>query len=157
MNALSLWFNELKETFISCFITDDRWEWIAEGFVNSVIITVFALLLGLVVGIVLAAVRSSYDKNEEALKIKGGIGYYILKILNAVSKAYITVMRGAAFSAGLDMDKPPMDMIVGALHAVLTIFIFIACPPVAISNQIKKDKLIIQAADKVLSAPDQIV
>ena len=94
MNALSLWFNELKETFISCFITDDRWEWIAEGFVNSVIITVFALLLGLVVGIVLAAVRSSYDKNEEALKIKGGIGYYILKILNAVSKAYITVMRG---------------------------------------------------------------
>ena len=94
MNALSLWFNELKETFISCFITDDRWEWIVEGFINSVIITVFALLLGLVVGIILAAVRSSYDKNEETLRIRGGIGYYVLKILNAISKIYITVMRG---------------------------------------------------------------
>ena len=94
MNALSLWFNELKETFISCFITDDRWEWIAEGFINSVIITVFALLLGLVVGIILAAVRSSYDKNEETLRIRGGIGYYVLKILNAIAKIYITVMRG---------------------------------------------------------------
>lgn len=94
MNALSLWFSELKETFISCFITDDRWEWIAEGFINSVVITIFALLLGLVVGIILAAIRSSYDKNEEALRIRGGIGYYILKILNAISKTYITVMRG---------------------------------------------------------------
>ena len=94
MNALSLWFIELKDTFISCFITDNRWKWVAEGFVNSIIITVFALLLGLVVGIVLAAIRSSYDKNEESLKIKGGIGYYVLKILNSISKAYITVMRG---------------------------------------------------------------
>ena len=94
MNALSLWFNELKETFISCFITDDRWEWIVEGFINSVIITVFALLLGLVVGIILAAIRSSYDKNEETLRIRGGIGYYVLKILNAIAKTYITVMRG---------------------------------------------------------------
>lgn len=94
MEALSLWFGELKETFISCFITDNRWEWLVEGFVNSVIITVFALLLGLVVGIILAAVRSSYDKNEESLKIRGGIGYYILKIFNAVAKIYITVMRG---------------------------------------------------------------
>ena len=94
MNALSLWFSELKETFILCFITDDRWEWIAEGFINSVIITVFALLLGLVVGVVLAAIRSSYDKNEEALRIRGGIGYYVLKALNAIAKTYITGMRG---------------------------------------------------------------
>ena len=94
MNALSLWFSELKEVFISCFIADDRWKWIGEGFINSVVITIFALLLGLVVGIVLAAVRSSYDKNEEALKIRGGIGYYFLKFLNMFAKTYITVMRG---------------------------------------------------------------
>ncbi|MBQ8766520.1 MAG: amino acid ABC transporter permease [Clostridia bacterium] len=94
MNALSLWFNGLKKTFILCFITDNRWEWIAEGFINSVIITIFALLLGLVVGIILAAIRSSYDKNEESLRIRGGIGYYVLKILNVIAKTYITVMRG---------------------------------------------------------------
>lgn len=94
MNALSLWFNELKDTFILCFITDDRWEWIVEGFVNSVIITVFALLLGLVVGVILAAIRSSYDKNEEAMRIRGGIGYYVLGFFNAIAKIYITVMRG---------------------------------------------------------------
>lgn len=64
---------------------------------------------------------------------------------------------GAAFSSGLDMEKPPIDMIVGALYSILAIFVFITCPPIAVSNQIKKDKLIIKTADKVLSTPDQIV
>lgn len=94
MNALSLWFNELKDKFIRCFITDNRWEWLVEGFVNSVIITVLALFVGLVVGVILAAIRSSYDKNKESLKARGGAGYYILRFFNAVAKLYITVMRG---------------------------------------------------------------
>lgn len=94
MDALKLWLLDLKDTFILCFIEGDRWKWLVEGFVNSIIITAFAIVIGLVFGIVLAAVRSSYDKNEESLKLRGGIGYWSLKIANFLAKIYITVIRG---------------------------------------------------------------
>ena len=94
MEQLELWFLEYKEIFINCFVDDNRWEWLLEGFGNSIIITVLAIVIGLFFGIVLAAIRSSYDKNEESLKIRGGAGYVLLKILNAVAKVYITVIRG---------------------------------------------------------------
>lgn len=94
MEALKLWFVELKELFIFCFIDDSRWKWLVEGFVNSIIITVGAIALGLIFGVVLAAIRSSYDKNEESLKLRGGVGYWILKIINGIAKIYITVIRG---------------------------------------------------------------
>ena len=98
MEALKLWFietfTELKEVFILCFINDNRWEWLRDGFVNSLIITFFAIIIGLFFGIVLAAVRSSYDKNEESLKLRGGFGYVSLKFFNGIAKLYITVIRG---------------------------------------------------------------
>ena len=87
-------FLDLKDTFVLCFIDGDRWKWLVEGFVNSIVITVFAIVIGLIFGVVLAAVRSSYDKNEESLKLRGGIGYWSLKIANVLSKIYITVIRG---------------------------------------------------------------
>lgn len=94
MKSIESWFLEMKDVFILCFIDDNRWEWLLEGFVNSIIITVLAIVIGLFFGIVLAAVRSSYDKNEESLKLKGGAGYVLLKILNGIAKVYITVIRG---------------------------------------------------------------
>ncbi len=87
-------FEDLKKTFILCFIDGDRWKWLVEGFCNSIVITLFAIVIGLVFGIVLAAIRSSYDKNEESLKMRGGLGYWGLKLLNIIAKVYITVIRG---------------------------------------------------------------
>lgn len=94
MENLQLWFNDLKDTFILCFVDGDRWKWLVTGFKNSLIITFFAMIIGLVFGIVLAAIRSSYDKNEESMKMRGGLGYYAMKFLNGLSKIYITVIRG---------------------------------------------------------------
>lgn len=94
MDALTAIFADLKDTFYRCFIVENRWEWLLEGFGKSITITFFAVLIGLVCGILLAAIRSSYDKNEESLKMRGGIGYIGLKLLNTVAKIYITVVRG---------------------------------------------------------------
>lgn len=94
MDALENMFNDFKKTFELCFIKGDRWKWLVDGFENSLIITFFAVIIGLVFGVVLAAVRSSYDKNEESLKLRGGIGYILLKVLNFIAKIYITVIRG---------------------------------------------------------------
>jgi len=58
------------------------------------IITVFALIIGVIIGIIIATVRSTYDKNGEAMKKKGGAGYVVLKIANAICNLYLTVIRG---------------------------------------------------------------
>lgn len=94
MGSLKEMFSDLYSAFELCFIDGDRWKWLVEGFINSFIITIFAIVIGLVFGIILAAVRSSYDKNEESLKLRGGAGYIVLKIANIIAKIYITVIRG---------------------------------------------------------------
>ena len=87
------WFwnfiDELKFVF-----GEGRWELIVDGFLNTLKITAGALVVGIVIGILIAAVRSSFDKNKETMKLHGGVGYVILAILNAISKVYLTVIRG---------------------------------------------------------------
>ena len=52
------------------------------GLGNTLIITIFAVMIGIVLGFLIAIVRTSHDRN-------GGLG-----ILNAVCKAYLTIIRG---------------------------------------------------------------
>lgn len=87
-------FADMADKFTRCFIANGYWKWIRDGFCKSLIITFFAILLGFVIGILLATIRSSYDKNEESLKLRGGVGYIALKIANGICKVYITVIRG---------------------------------------------------------------
>lgn len=88
------WFNSIAEKFMRCFVDNGYWKWLLEGLQKTIIITFFAVLIGFVFGVVLATIRSSYDKNEESLKLRGGFGYHILKIANSICKAYITLVRG---------------------------------------------------------------
>ena len=88
------WFNSVCEKFMRCFVDNGYWKWLLEGLGKTLIITAFAVLIGFVFGVILATIRSSYDKNEESLKLRGGLGYTLLKIANAICKAYITLIRG---------------------------------------------------------------
>lgn len=88
------WFNSVCEKFMRCFVDNGYWKWLLEGLGKTLIITVFAVLIGFAFGVILATIRSSYDKNEESLKLRGGLGYTLLKIANAICKAYITLIRG---------------------------------------------------------------
>lgn len=76
------------------FIEKDRYLQLLTGLLNTLKITAGALLIGVIIGIVIAAVRTSYDKNRESMKLRGGLGYYVLGILNAVCKVYLTIIRG---------------------------------------------------------------
>lgn len=93
-NAIKTWFAELLHDLYRVFIVDARWTWIFEGLLNTLIITAGALVIGIVIGILIAAVRSSYDKNYEALKMRGGFGYAVLSFFNRICHIYITVIRG---------------------------------------------------------------
>ena len=82
------------ERFKFVMLGDDRYKLLFGGLRNTFIITFGALAIGILIGIIVAAVRTSFDKNKEAMKVRGGVGYYILLALNAVCKFYLTVTRG---------------------------------------------------------------
>lgn len=72
----------LKEKFIANFITDNRWKYIIDGLQTTLTVTFFALIVGVLLGFLVALVRSTYDKTGK------------LKILNVICKVYLTVIRG---------------------------------------------------------------
>lgn len=74
--------SDFKARFIMNFIKDDRWHYIADGLKVTLIVTFCAVLIGVVLGFLLAIVRSTYDKTGK------------LKFLNLICQIYITVIRG---------------------------------------------------------------
>ena len=91
---MQAWFADFKADFKLNFIDSARWKWLVEGLGNTLRITFFSLLIGLALGIVVAAVRSTYDKNKEAMAKHKGLGYYAFAFVNAICKLYLTVIRG---------------------------------------------------------------
>lgn len=71
-----------QDRFITNFIEDNRWKYIWEGLGVTLKVTFFAVIIGIVLGFLVAIVRSTYDRTGK------------LKILNALCKIYLTVIRG---------------------------------------------------------------
>ncbi len=87
-------FSQLKEDFILNFVEDNRWLWLVDGLKNTLIITLFSLLIGIAIGIVIAMIRSTFDKNREAYRKKGGFSYIVWWCVNGLANLYLTVVRG---------------------------------------------------------------
>lgn len=94
MQSILVFLKSLSHDFDTVFVVKDRYVQLIRGLVNTIKITAGALVIGVIIGVVVAAVRSSYDKNRETLKAKGGFGYIFLSILNGICKVYLTVIRG---------------------------------------------------------------
>ena len=94
MQNILIFLKSLSHDFDTVFIAKDRYIQLIRGFYNTLKITAGALVIGVIIGVFVAAVRSSYDKNKETLKAKGGFGYIFLSILNGICKVYLTVIRG---------------------------------------------------------------
>ena len=72
----------VKEDFYLNFIKDDRYLWLLDGLKTTLIITVFAVIVGLIIGFLVAIIRSGLVKCRS------------FKILNAICRVYLTVIRG---------------------------------------------------------------
>ncbi len=70
------------ENFERNFITDARWQYLAKGLKNTLIIAICAVIVGMIIGFLVAIVRVTHDKT-------GG-----LVILNAICKLYLIIIRG---------------------------------------------------------------
>lgn len=75
-------WSTIVDKFVRSFIVGDRWKYIATGLGNTLIITVFALVLGLVLGFLVSYVRVTHDNTGK------------MRVPNALCKAYLSVIRG---------------------------------------------------------------
>ena len=74
-------FEKFGHDFYINFIKDDRYTWLLDGLKNTMIITVFALLIGICIGFLVAIIRSSHDKSGN------------FKIANSICRVYLTVIQ----------------------------------------------------------------
>ena len=89
---MQAWFEKIKAEFILNFVQANRWKYLTTGLGNTLLITALALLLGLAIGIVIAAIRSTYDKTAEGAR--PSLGRKIFGFFNGLCKVYLTVLRG---------------------------------------------------------------
>lgn len=73
---------KFSQDFYQNFIEDDRWKYIVDGLGNTIKITFFAVLVGILLGFLVAVVRSTYEKTGK------------LRLLDLLCKVYLTVIRG---------------------------------------------------------------
>ena len=79
------WFNNWLLKLHETFIVADRWKLIVNGFEKTLIITFGALLIGVIIGTVVAIIKVMSDGNKES---------FLLKILNFICNLYLTIIRG---------------------------------------------------------------
>ncbi len=74
--------NKIINSFYESIICDGRYKFIFEGLLNTLIIAFFAVILGFVIGILIAIVRHHHDTNGKLI------------ILNRLCVWYVNIIRG---------------------------------------------------------------
>ena len=73
--------------FFQTFIYENRWQFFTDGLKTTFIVTIGALIIGIIIGMIVAIIRSTHDSLR-------GRPNVILRVLNAICKVYVTVLRG---------------------------------------------------------------
>ncbi len=78
----------LPERFYTAFLEGDRWKLYLQGVASTLELTVMALILGILLGLVVAVIRTAHDQQR--------LGQHnpVLALLNFLCKVYTTVIRG---------------------------------------------------------------
>ena len=70
--------DKLKQSFID----NDNYQYLLKGLGNTLLITFFAVIIGILIGFLIAIVRTSHDRNGS------------LPLLNGICRLYLTIIRG---------------------------------------------------------------
>ena len=81
-------WQQIYAYFYQAFIEADRWKQYLEGVVTTLWVTVLALALGVVLGLVVAIARTSHDQQRPGKRNPA------LGVVNALCQVYVTVIRG---------------------------------------------------------------
>ena len=77
-DGFTAWIAKLSETFVE----GNRYEWLIDGFINTLIITFGALLIGVVIGMIIAVAKYFCEGNKK------------LRFVTWLCDLYTTVIRG---------------------------------------------------------------
>ena len=89
IQALIGWLDKLGPRFYTAFVEGGRWKLYLQGLGATLEMTVVALIFGLILGLLVAVVRTAHDQQRP--------GYpknLLLGILNTLCQIYTTVIRG---------------------------------------------------------------
>ena len=75
-------WQDFVSKFTLNFIKEDRWKFILRGLGVTIEINIFALIIGIVIGLLVALVKTTYENTGK------------LKIANAITNVYLTIIRG---------------------------------------------------------------
>lgn len=84
---LTFW-QDFYVKFYQAFIVADRWKQYLGGVGTTLYVTALALIMGIVLGVIVAVVRTAHDQQRPGKK------NLLLGVFNWVCKLYITVIRG---------------------------------------------------------------
>ena len=74
--------------FYQAFLENDRWQQYLNGVGTTLVVTFFALLLGVVLGVLVAVIRTAHDQQRPGKRNP------ILGFFNFITQIYVTVIRG---------------------------------------------------------------
>ena len=74
--------------FYKAFVDGGRWHLYIDGVLNTLRITAMALILGVILGILVAVIRTAHDQQRPGRKNP------VLGLLNTVCQVYTTIIRG---------------------------------------------------------------
>ena len=83
------WWQSFFVRFYQAFIEGDRWQQYLEGVGITLVATAMALAIGVVLGVLVAMVRTAHDQQRP-----GRARNFFLGVVNAICKVYVTVIRG---------------------------------------------------------------
>ena len=89
---MQAWFESLKADFELNFIQGRRWTYLVDGLGATLTITLLAGLLGIAIGVVIAMVRSTYDKTAGGARKT--LGRRLFGVVDKICRVYLTVIRG---------------------------------------------------------------
>ena len=89
---MQAWFESFKADFILNFVQANRWKYLVDGLGATLIITLLSGIMGTIIGVVIAMIRSTYDKTAEGARKT--FGRFIFAIVDRICRVYLTVLRG---------------------------------------------------------------
>ncbi|MCH3971470.1 MAG: amino acid ABC transporter permease [Oscillospiraceae bacterium] len=76
-------FSSVGDQLYQSLVVENRYQYILTGLGNTLVISIFAVIIGLVLGTLVALVKTTHQNNPKKMRV-----------LNAICSLYLTVIRG---------------------------------------------------------------
>lgn len=89
IQSLIDWLNRLGPRFYTAFLEGGRWKLYLKGLGATLEMTVVALISGMILGVIVAVLRTAHDQQRPGRRKNPLLG-----LLNAICQVYTTIIRG---------------------------------------------------------------